>query len=96
MLYTAHFLSLNENKTIPNSKLSHPNVKTSKRTFSDPETQSQDLIDQVEAWMGEISPGTSLNVTQKPDVDLVSIRYSYGNSKPYRATNVGFGISYTL
>lgn len=24
------------------------------------------------------------------------MQYSYGDSKPYRATNVGFGISYTL
>ncbi|MBW4622263.1 MAG: DUF3696 domain-containing protein [Cyanosarcina radialis HA8281-LM2] len=94
--YTAHFLSLNEYKNIPNSKLSHPNVKTSKQAFSDPETKSYDLIDQVEAWMGEISPGTRFKVAPKPEVDLVSMQYSYGDSKPYRATNVGFGISYTL
>jgi predicted ATPase len=96
--YAAHFLSLNEDKTISNSKLSHPNVKLVKQDFdlSNPETRSQDLIDQVEAWLGEISPGTRLKVAPKTDVDLVSMQYSYGLSNPYRATNVGFGISYTL
>jgi predicted ATPase len=94
--YTGHFLSLNEDKAIPNSKLSHPNVKTSKQALSNPETKSQDLIDQVEAWMGEISPGTRITISPKPDVDLISMQYSYGDSKLYRATNVGFGISYTL
>jgi predicted ATPase len=94
--YTAHFLSLNEDKTIPNKKLSHPNVKTYKQALSNPEIKSQDLIDQVEAWMGEISPGTRIKISPKPDVDLISMQYYYGDSKPYRATNVGFGISYTL
>ncbi|MGQ4649680.1 DUF3696 domain-containing protein [Lyngbya aestuarii] len=82
--YAAHFLSINERKTIPNSSLSHPEAK------------SLDLIDQVEAWMGEVSPGTRLKISPKPDVDLMSFQYSYGDSNPYRATNVGFGITYTL
>ncbi len=82
--YTAHFLSINERQAIPNSSLSHPEAK------------SLDLIDQVEAWMGEVSPGTRLKIAPKPDVDLMSFQYSYGDSNPYRATNVGFGITYTL
>jgi predicted ATPase len=93
---TAFFLSLNEKQFIFNSKLSHPNVKTeSKGSLPDLE-KSQDLINQVEAWMGEISPGTRITISPKPDVDLISMQYSYGDSKLYRATNVGFGISYTL
>jgi predicted ATPase len=94
--YTAYFLSLNEKKSIFNSKLSHPNVKMESKGFLSDEEKSQDLINQVEAWMGEISPGTRITISSKPDVDLVSMQYSYGDSKPYRATNVGFGISYTL
>jgi predicted ATPase len=46
--------------------------------------------------MGEISPGTRINIKDSSDLDLVSLQYSYGLSNPYRATNVGFGISYTL
>lgn len=94
--YTAYFLSLNEKKSIFNSKLSHPNVKMESKGFLSDQEKSQDLINQVEAWMGEISPGTRITISPKPDVDLISMQYSYGDSKFYRATNVGFGISYTL
>ncbi|MCL1466461.1 DUF3696 domain-containing protein [Argonema galeatum] len=82
--YTAHFLSIYGDKDIPNSNLSHPRAKSSK------------LVNQVEAWIGEVSPGTRLKIASKPDIDLMSFQYSYGDSNPYRATNVGFGISYTL
>ncbi|WP_333332443.1 DUF3696 domain-containing protein [Microcoleus sp. BROC3] len=93
--YTAHFLSVKGGQVIPNSSLSHPDVK-SKIEPGDVQVKSMELIDQVEAWMGEISPGTRLKIEVKSDVDLMSFQYSYGDSNPYRATNVGFGISYTL
>jgi predicted ATPase len=93
---TAYFLSLSEKQSIFNSKLSHPNVKTESKGSLPDQEKSQDLIDQVEAWMGEISPGTRITISPKPEVDLISMQYSYGDSKLYRATNVGFGISYTL
>ena len=82
--YTAHFLSINGRQIIPNIGLGHPKAK------------SHDLVDQVEAWMGEVSPGTRLKIDPKPDVDLMSFQYSYGDSNSYRATNVGFGITYVL
>ena len=93
--YTVHFLSLKGGQVIPNSSLSHPDVK-SKIEPGDLQVKSMELIDQVEAWIGEISPGTRLKIETKSDVDLMSFQYSYGDSNPYRATNVGFGISYTL
>ena len=93
--YAAHFLAINGQKAISNSGLSHPDVKSkTQRDLSS--AKSMDLIDQVEAWMGEISPGTRLKIDAKSDVDLMSFQYSYGDSNPYRATNVGLGISYTL
>jgi len=95
--YAAHFLAINGRKIIPNSSLSHPEVKLKTQREKEQSTaKSMDLIDQVEAWMGEISPGTRLKIDAKSDVDLMSFQYSYGDSNPYRATNVGFGISYTL
>ncbi|MEG4328334.1 DUF3696 domain-containing protein [Microcoleus sp. AT3-A2] len=95
--YAAHFLAINGRKVIPNSSLSHPEVKLkTQREKEQSSAKSMDLIDQVEAWMGEISPGTRLKIDAKSDVDLMSFQYSYGDSNPYRATNVGFGISYTL
>jgi predicted ATPase len=65
-----------------------------------PQENSRLLNNQVEAWMGEISPGTKIHLTAIPGVDLMSLQYSFDMGKefsnPYRATNVGFGITYTL
>jgi predicted ATPase len=93
--YTGHFLSINERSKICNIKLSHPNVKQDEDNLG-VITPSLDLIDQVEAWLGEISPGIRLRLDPKPDLDLMSIRYHYGDSDRYRSTNVGFGITYSL
>jgi predicted ATPase len=82
--YTAHFLSIFRDNEIPHVALSHPQSK------------SLNLLNQVEAWLGEISPGTRINIVDRPGMDLVSLQYSFGNSGKYRATNVGFGITYTL
>jgi predicted ATPase len=82
--YTAHFLLINEDKDIPNNQLSHPMAK------------SNDLRNQVEAWMREVSPGTRIKINPNTDMGLINLQYFYGDSNPYRATNVGFGITYTL
>jgi len=82
--YAAHFLSIYRDENIPNIALSHPKA------------ESDSLIEQVRAWMGEVSPGTRIERKLSPDMGLVSLQYSYGLSNPYRATNVGFGITYTL
>ncbi|MEM7726812.1 MAG: DUF3696 domain-containing protein [Cyanobacteria bacterium P01_A01_bin.45] len=82
--YAGHFLYVFGREPIPISNLAHPQAK------------SMDLIDQVEGWMREISPGTRININSNPDIDLMNLQYSYGDSNPYRSTNVGFGISYTL
>jgi predicted ATPase len=94
--YTLHFLSVNEKRIIANHKLSHPNVKSSQPQYDDPEEKSLALKDQVEAWMGEISPGTRIRMKSNPDMDLINLQCGYGDSNPYRGTNVGFGITYTL
>jgi hypothetical protein len=59
--YTAYFLNQFGRKPIPNHSLSHPKASSS------------NLLDQVEAWMGEICPGAKLNFTALVDVDLVSL-----------------------
>jgi len=65
-----------------------------------PKAFSADLFDQTEAWLGEINPGTRLQFIEHSGTDLVSLRYAFGTEKhvssDYRATNTGFGLSYTL
>jgi len=82
--YTAHFLSAFRETEIPNPNLSHP------------QSVSLQLLRQVEAWLGEISPSTRIYVEENLGMDLMRLEYSFGLSKKYRSTNVGFGITYTL
>lgn len=82
--YTAHFLYLYQDDEIPNKQLSHPLAN------------SLTLKDQVEAWIGEISPGTRIKIIPNSGMDLMSLQFSYGLSNDYRSTNVGFGVTYTL
>ena len=53
--YAAHFLAINGRKVIPNSSLSHPEVKLKTQREKEQSTaKSMDLIDQVEAWMEKL------------------------------------------
>lgn len=84
--YTAHFLSIYGDKKV-HSGLAHPDAA------------SLDLRNQVEAWLGEISPGTQISVTPNLGTDTISLQYAFVGqeiSRFYRATNVGFGITYAL
>lgn len=59
------------------------------------------LRDQIEVWLGDISPGVVLSIKPIPDADLMVSGFSFGaagqlRSRDYRATNVGFGLSYVL
>ncbi len=62
---------------------------------------STSLRSQVEAWLQEVSPGTRLEIGRYSEIDAFTSRYSFERkgdvpSKPFRSTNVGFGISYVL
>lgn len=109
--YTAHFLSLFGNCNINTVGLQKKDIQAShqiiecqnnemSKQLPHPKAKSFELKDQVEAWMGEISPGTRIHITSNTDIDLISTQYSFavGNdiSNKYRATNVGFGIIYSL
>jgi predicted ATPase len=59
------------------------------------------LIDQVDGWLQEISPGAHLDLEEVRSADLMISRFAFDRSKdvrtrPFRATNVGFGLSYAL
>lgn len=86
--YTAHFLNLFGAERIAQETLAHP------------EATAMTVRAQVEAWMGEISPGVRIELTPYGDIDLIGMRFSFSMGKdvsdPYRSTHVGFGITYTL
>lgn len=86
--WTPHYLYLNGERNISIDGCAHPAAR------------SLQLKHQVEAWMGEISPGIQLHFDQERSADLVKLSYSFvarrDRSSQYRPTNVGFGVSYTL
>lgn len=86
--FTAHFLEVHGREPIGVAALAHP------------EANSDSLLDQVEAWTATISPGTRIHTQAIDQVDLVHLRYSFVTeravSNEFRATNVGFGLTYTL
>jgi predicted ATPase len=73
--YTAHFLYTYSSQPIPIAQLAHPEAK------------SMNLLDQVEAWMGEISSGLHIQVNAYLDMDLVNLKFS---------EQIGYGITYVL
>jgi predicted ATPase len=62
--------------------------------------ESLPLIDQVEAWMGEICPGTKIEARKDDITKLSNIMYSFkrGNTTigEFSPINVGFGITHVL
>lgn len=65
-----------------------------------PKARSNSLIHQVDAWLGEISPGTKLNTTAVPGTEMVLLDIQFETNLDYsnrfRPVNVGFGISFVL
>lgn len=55
---------------------------------------------QVEAWMGEISPGIRFQTQHVQEVNAAALGISFSSgratSRAFRPTSVGFGVSYTL
>lgn len=86
--YAAYFLNLYGTEYEIKNNLKHQKETSSK------------LLDQVNVWMNEISPGISLNTRYIPEVNKVILDYQfdYGTQKTnqFRPKNVGFGISYVL
>lgn len=86
--YTANYLAEFQNIPIPIKELKHPH------------STGLTLKEQVDSWLGEIRPGTRINITSNLEMSIVGLRYQFigGNDagNPFRPTNVGFGLSYLL
>lgn len=72
------------------------------RQLHHPRKRSSTLLAQVTAWMGEVSPGAVISVEGYSEMDLIRLAFGFeradtaGDIRSYRATNVGFGLTYTL
>lgn len=93
--YAAHFLDVYQRQSVER-QLHYPGTLPEKATDHDT------LLNQVMAWLSNVSPGTVIQVESYADMDLVQLAFGFerpdtvGNARYYRSTNVGFGITYTL
>lgn len=86
--YAANYLDEFGSSPIPVQQLKHPS------------TSGFSLIEQVNAWLGEIRPGTRIDVTNNLAMSLVGLTYQFlggiDKGNYFRPTNVGFGLSFLL
>lgn len=87
--HAANFLRLRQDEAILESRRA-------------PSSSGAALLDQVSAWLNFTSPGVNIDAQANEAADIVTLTYGYGgraginSSNRYRATNVGFGLSYVL
>jgi predicted ATPase len=86
--YTVHFLAVNQRDTIRIKELCHPSVT------------NRALLSQLDAWMGEVAPGVSLNAKVQSDINAAKLSYKFetseGFTEDFNPVNVGFGLTYVL
>ena len=63
--------------------------------------ESRRLMDGIKRWLAEISPGADLRLDPVPNADALVAGFTFDRkgdvkTRRYRATNVGFGLSYAL
>jgi predicted ATPase len=97
--YTAHYIELRGSEPILFENLMHKDSVTFD-SVSNQELVNKTLINQINLWLGEISPGVSVK-TKKISSDFVLLEYdfkqpNYGSTNRYKPENVGFGITYAL
>ncbi|OSZ79008.1 hypothetical protein CAP35_12385 [Chitinophagaceae bacterium IBVUCB1] len=98
--FTAHFIEVHGNEEINFENLIHPKSKTID-SVTKQEVVVKTLINQINLWMGEISPGVNIRTTAIPNSEKVLLEFVFmqpnlGNTNRFKPANVGFGISYVL
>lgn len=97
--HTAHFIETFYGEEIQFDSLLHKNSKI-KDELLGKEIINKTLINQINLWMGEISPDINIRTTSiSSDEVLLEYVYKqpfYGNTNRFKPENVGFGISYSL
>ena len=68
------------------------------------DTESEDfswlpMLDVTNQWLQEVSPGAQLQLEEETESIITGFSFDHpgdGRTRPYRAINVGFGLSYVL
>ncbi|MDX2362402.1 MAG: DUF3696 domain-containing protein [Crocinitomicaceae bacterium] len=97
--FTVHYIEAFGNNLIEFDNLIHPNSNV-KDEITGKDFVNKTLINQINLWMGEISPNVNVRTTSISS-DFVMLEYvfkqpNFGNTNRFKPENVGFGISYGL
>lgn len=86
--HTPLFIALNKLKLLKITSVQHANAKTN------------NLLDNLDAWLNEITPGTHIISTYLNELDIVKVGYQFDDSNDvtpeFSPMNVGFGLTYVL
>lgn len=90
--YALNYLSLNRNMKL---------LEGDPRCFDLPEHREHSLMAVVNHWLQGVTPGVRVDLDTVPTADALMAEYSFDRpgdvpTKRFRATNVGFGLSYTF
>ena len=87
--YALNYLDRHQNDELPDNDARCPDL------------ESRRLLPVVDRWLQEVTPGVHLHLERVSAADALIAGFSFDRpgdveTRPYRATNVGFGLSYTL
>jgi len=86
--YTAHFIAENSLEFLPIEQLKHPGASSSR------------LLDNLDKWMSEISPGIRIHAKLHQTLNSVALSYAFEQGKEvtadFKPQNVGFGLTFVL
>jgi len=86
--YTVHFIAENGQNRLPIPGLRHA------------DSASANLLDNIDAWMSELSPGIQVHATLHPQLNSASLGYAFVQGKDvtadFKPQNVGFGLTFVL
>ncbi len=97
--FTAHFIEAYHNEEVEFENLIHKDSYL-KDDITGEIIVNKTLINQINLWMGEISPNVNIRTTSISS-EFVLLEYAFkqpnfGNTNRFKPENVGFGISYVL
>ena len=90
--YALNYLNLHQNELLPSDD---------SRCSGLPDNRKHRLVDVVNHWLQGVTPGAHLELDTVPAADALIAGFSFDRpgdvpTRSFRATNVGFGLSYTL